>query len=111
MARATPKEAAHHAEKRNPHITPPPLIDKAQRDSSIDDWLSRRRGGPPNHAPLSGGGGSEVQLSSLSAVPLKETISMGSSLPPGRVPRRSGTSLNAKVSELLVETSTRRRMR
>ena len=50
-----------------------PLIDKAQRDSSIDEWLARRRGGGTQHGPSSGGG---------------SVMSISSAQPPRRAPRR-----------------------
>lgn len=58
-----------------------PNIDKSQRDTSIDEWLARRRGGAPQHHPVhpedrSAAGGSAV--------------SIGSALPPGRAPRKAG---------------------
>ena len=72
-------------------------IDKAQRDSSIDEWLARRRGGPPAHTPIlggggGGGGGDDGELAA--------TFSMGASLPPARAPRRGGRTLNTKGEAL-----------
>ena len=86
------------------------LIDKAQRDSSIDEWLARRRGGPPQHAPnvmpideLAGAVPPPLPTShSGHSLPANNSnvLAMGASMPPGRVPRRSGGSMNAKGSAL-----------
>lgn len=74
-----------------PYASSGALINKHQRDSSIDEWLARRRGGPPSHGPFSA---ADFGAPSLSAASLASSVGVGGRIVPR--PKGSTRRLDAK---------------